>query len=444
MQPLRLMFAAVMLTVVSFFPSLHADLSSFPALDRKRFGSTSFLSIGARNSRGLNFYGSNNIAVPLGTYLLSVPGSWESGGRGHTSLDPYYLFLTRQLKRAVISVGVGYGFIEEKLCRSGTRVTCTGPGIAPFECLDTVSKSEFAVEWRRSHSFFVTTHGVTFLSPRNALLAGVEVSSAPQRGFSFEEEYIDDPEQLTLRYYDYNEGAWGAGVAAAAGLWREMIHFRRRWSTLLLARWNFEYEKSKPVPDSMISAYGYSGPGYPDPTIQYVGEESPSHRIRLEYSVADFNPDRLFLSWIQDPLLSEPLLTLNQLKLFVSHSSTHTVSTYVNRWTRSGRPEYGTTSRTSRTPFGYAGGLIDFTGGFLRYFYVQAFGRTAIDWAYDDRNLTYSIDAGGGVRASIWKKLIVDLGCTALGLYGENGYMIHAVRDAFAVKLSLSLADLSR
>ncbi|MBN1576568.1 MAG: hypothetical protein JW913_08450 [Chitinispirillaceae bacterium] len=441
MRPLFLRVAAVMLLAASCFPPLRAELSSFPALERKRFGNSSFLSINAHPGDGWNLYGSDAIAVPLGKYLLSAAGSWKSGGQGRSSLDPSYLFLTREVKRTVISAGAGYGFDEEKTSSSGARVTCTGPEIEPFECLDTVSEREFMVRWRRNQSFFAAMQGLVFLSSRNALLAGLEVSFTPQRGFSYEEEYIDDYQRLLLRYHRYDEGAWGAGVAAAAGLWREAVRFRRRWSTLLLARWNSNYKKSEPVVDSVITAYGYSGP---DTTIQYAGEKSPSHLIRLEYAAAEFNPDRLFLSWVQDPLLSEPLLVVNQLKLFVSHSSTHSVSTYVNRWTRGGRHEYGTTSRTSRTILGSAGGQIDLTGYFLRRFYVGASGRLAADWTNDDRNLTYSADAWGGVRVSFRKKLIVDLGCTALGISGENGYYPDMVRDAFAVRLALSLVDRSR
>jgi hypothetical protein len=438
MRPTRAWLAAAVVLAIDA-TAWCGDASLFQALERERFGASSYLSINAQKGAGWDFSSANDFTVSFGDYWLSMPGSCTVSENGSFYCKPYRLLLTRAFKNAVLSGGLGYGYDESKSSSSAGRITCIGPGIFPFYCIDTVWKGDFSAEWQRRHSFFAGVNGLAYLSPRTALVAGLEAAYKPKQGFRYEEEYINHPPEVSVRYFDYNKGAWEAGVSAAMGVWRTPVRFHREWSALLAFRWDFEYQKSLPLYNKAITSYGYAGPGYPDPTISYVGENHPSHRLVLAYSIGDANPDILFLVHAQKPFFSMPLPVIDELKLSAGYSQSNETFTYVNRWTDNGPIEYGTTNHYYNRSQNDAAGDFDVRCYVLRYLYLRAAGAAYAELNDGYGNLDYTGKAGGGFKFAVWKGLVADMGCVIMNVQGHDDFLPTLRLNVFTVSFKLAL-----
>ncbi len=419
--------------------SLSDEATLLTALRLERFEGASNLSINARHGSGWNYSGNNDFNAPLGGFMISLPGSWVVAANDDSYLNPFYLFVTRPLRRSIVSCGIGYDFSQNASSHAESYRTCSGPGISPFQCLDTVLRRDFGVQWQRRHSLFFNMNGLWYFSLKRALVAGIEAAYKPRQGFQYEETYIDYPPELTVRYYDYNTGAWDAGVSAAIGFWQKFVLFKRLRSALLIARWDYDFQRSLPIHNDAMASYGYDMEYFRDPIIQYIGEVKPSHRFLIECSAADFNPDKEFLDYVKRPFVSPPLVTVDELKLYGQYSHSNETDTYLNRWVRYEKVELGKTYHYYNSRIVDAGVGFRAHCFFLRNAYVEATGIGRFVSNFSFWNVLYDGTAGAGVKFPVWKGLIVDLGLTFLNVRGIDDYKPDADWDTPTVHLSISL-----
>jgi hypothetical protein len=429
--------------------SAHGETGLFQALFRERFGNISDLSFSGFDSTGWNYSGSADISAAMGPYLLTVQKpSRGMEGPGMPS-GPFSLFLTRAFDKTVLSSGLGYNFSENASSAAQSANAGIGPGIPPFIAVDTVWKESLCVEWTRKHSFFANINGLHYFSARCAVVAGVQAFYMLPRGFRYEQLYLNDPQELSVRYYDFNKDAWQAGISLALGLRHVPTRLPLPLSTLMSIRWDFDYKKSVPAPQTPMHAYGYSNVNYPDPTIEYIGKACPSHRLILEYSISDVNPVKAILTFTQKKIFRAPLLAINDLSINAQYSQKNETSTYVNQWVRDGTVGYGTTYHKDNTYQIEAGGRYDIRCCFLRNFYVQAIGRGTVPISYSrqssgDGDWESQGAYGGGTRFCVFKRLLVDLGISGVsycvGRY-NNDYSVTTKTGFIGFHASLWLID---
>ncbi len=217
----------------------------------------------------------------------------------------------------------------------------------------------------------------------------------------------------------------------------------RRYHAIMFVNWDFQYRQSLPKFRSDIAALEYIDTNkYTEPTVHFVSERSPIHRVILGSSFAEYNTDRSFLAWYRRPILSLPLFSINQCDAYCMYTKGAELYTFVNQWSTGYEAIYDSTIHNYNIL--KLDGVLntDLQWSFLRYFYIRALTIVCIPLITEKGYLRsyLNVFTGSGIRVALWKRIIVDAGCFRY-LYSDPELYLPFTKPDVIIRLSVSLID---
>ncbi len=181
--------------------------------ERERYGESSRFAIEGTAASQPQLSCSYNLAAGLDRYIVSARGSWETYIKDPFLLNPHYLYFTFPGNQSILSVGFGYQFTKNKSAYTSSEFECLGPYIGSFKCDIQGWHGRRVVNWERVQSFFLDLGGMHSFTSNTAIFSAVALKLAPRKGFRYEEEYFNNPDDFSVKYFDYSRGAWESGIS---------------------------------------------------------------------------------------------------------------------------------------------------------------------------------------------------------------------------------------